>query len=364
MSTSPEIAAELGSSAARFEPLDGTGTAARYEFLGSIAAGPGGDLLIVDAATLCKLTPSPEHFASAFAGKRLQGETTDDVGAAARFNCSCEVALDAAGNAYLAAGGGIRKVAPGGAVTTIPVTPSLYYYIAFGAFRGGLVAASPFAVWRVTNAGVATLLAGEPSGQAYVNSTGAAARFYQIGGLAVDAAGNVFVSEGLSYTIRRITPLGVVATFAGAPDQSGTTDGPAADARFLGASGLPVDSGGNLFVAGNLTIRRITPAGRVSTVAGTPNVLSSVDGTGAAVQFRQPRKLAFEPSGNLLISEGSTLRRMTPANVVTTVMGVDGERAVRLGASPRVNSVGGMAVRPDGRIVLMSEAAVLEATVP
>ncbi len=130
------------------------------------------------------------------------------------------------------------------------------------------------------------------------------------------------------------------------------------------ASGLAVDGGGNVFVASNLTIRRIRTTGQVSTVAGTPNVLGSVDGTGAAARFREPRKLAVEPSGNLLISDGTTLRRMTPANVVTTVMGVDGDRAVRLGASPRLNSLGGMAVRPNGRIVLFSEAAVLDATVP
>jgi sugar lactone lactonase YvrE len=353
-----------GANAAPFEPRDGAGTAARYDFPGAIGAAPSGDLLIGDGSAMRKLAPVPIYAATTIAGKRLQVGTTDGVGTAARFNCLCDVTLDAAGNAYLVSAGGMRKVAPDGTVTTIPVTPSLTYYIAFDASRGELVAASPFAVWRVTTAGVATLLAGDPAGQAYVDGTGAAARFYQIAGLAVDAAGNVFVSEGLSYTIRRITPAGVVTTYAGAPDQPGTADGAAADARFLGAGGLAVDGGGNLFVASNLTIRRITPAGQVSTVAGTPNVVGSVDGTGAAARFREPRKLAVEPSGNLLISDGTTLRRMAPANVVTTVMGIDGDRGVRLGASPRLNSVGGMAVRPNGQVVLFSEAAVLQATVP
>ena len=354
-----------GGVTAPFEPRDGAGTAARYEGASAIAAGPTGDLLIGDGATMRKLAPLPNYFAITFAGKRVQVGTTDGAGAAARFNCFCDVALDAAGNAYLASGGGLRKVTPGGTVTTIPVTPSLSSYsITFDASRGEFVAATGFAVWRVTTAGVATLLAGNPSAQAYVDGTGTEARFYQIGGLAVDAAGNVFVSESQSYTIRRITPAGVVTTHAGALDQPGTADGLAADARFLGAGGLAFDGGGNLFIASNLTIRRITPAGQVSTVAGTPNVLGSVDGTGAAARFREPRKLAFEPSGNLLISDGSTLRRLTPANVVTTVMGVDGDRAVRLGASPRLNYVAGLAVRPSGRIVLMSEAAVLEGTIP
>jgi sugar lactone lactonase YvrE len=345
-------------------PRDGVGTAARYEYPGAIGAGPGGDLLIGDVSALRKLSPASSYLASTVAGKWLRTGTTDGDGAAASFNFVGDVALDAAGNAYIAGAGRIRKVTPGGTVSTLAVTPA-YYLVMHPS--GVLVAANQFAVWRVTTAGVVTLLAGDPAGQAHVDAPiGTDARFYQISGLAVDAAGNVFVSEGLSQTIRRISAAGAVTTIAGAVDQIGSADGVAADARFNGPVGLAVDASGNVFVSdsGNLTIRRITPAGQVSTVAGTPNTIGSVDGVGAAVRWRSPRKLAFEPSGNLLIGDGSTLRRMTPANAVTTVMGVDGQSAVRLGASPRLNVIGGLAVRPNGRVVLTSEAAVLEAVLP
>ena len=345
-------------------PRDGIGTAARYEFPGAIGAGPGGDLLIGDVSALRKLSPASSYQASTMAGKWLRTGTTDGDGAAASFNFVGDVALDAAGNAYIAGAGRIRKVTPGGTVSTLAVTPA--YYLAMHP-SGVLVAANQFAVWRVTTAGAVTLLAGDPAGQAHVDAPiGTDARFYQIGGLAVDAAGDVFVSEGLSQTIRRISSAGAVTTIAGAVDQSGSADGVAASARFNRPTGLAVDASGNVFVSdsGNLTIRRITSAGQVSTVAGTPNTIGSVDGVGAAVRFRSPRKLAFEPSGNLLIGDGGTLRRMTPANAVTTVMGVDGQSAVRLGTSPRLNSIGGLAVRPTGRVVLTTEAAVLEAVLP
>jgi sugar lactone lactonase YvrE len=339
------------------EPVDGAGTAARYALPGGIATLPGGDMLIGDGATLRRLAPLPNYFASTFVGKRVRSGI--NVG---------DLALDAAGNAYLAGRVGSNlRVTPAGAASTLTgtATGDFSYHIAFDATRGELVQASSFAVWRMTTAGAATLWAGNPDEQGYVDGTGAAARFDQIKGLTVDAAGNVFVAEGQSFTIRRITPAGVVSTYAGAQGQAGSADGAAANARFNGPGAMAADAGGDLFVSdGFVTIRRITPAGQVTTVAGSPNVVGSVDGIGTAVRFRSLSKLAFEPSGNLLIGDSSTLRRMTPAYAVTTVMGVDGESSVRLGNLPRLNFIRGLAVRPNGRAVLTSEAAVLEAVLP
>lgn len=338
-------------------PRDGEGTTGRYEFPGGIGAGPGGDLLVGDVATLRKLQTTPTYVVSTLAGKWLQSGGSGGIGFA------LDVALDGNGDAYVAGFDRIYKVTPLGTVTTHTMTPARY--LAFDRTNNVLVAASTLRIWHVSTAATPSITVLAGMNQGYVDATGVDASFFQIGGLAVDAAGNVFVSERLSHTIRRVTPQGVVSTFAGARDQAGLSDGLATVARLNTPSGLAVDGAGNLLVAdsGNLAIRRITSAGVVSTLAGG-TAPGSTDGTGLAARFRSLDRLAFDGSGNLLIGDGSTLRRMTTANVVTTVMGVDGENSVRLGTSPRLSAINGLAVRPDGRVVLTSEAAVLEAELP
>ena len=349
-------------------PVDGAGTAARYEFPGAIAAAPNGDLLIGDVYTFRRL--SPGLVTSTFVGKARLPGNIDGTGGAARFTNPLGLVLDTAGHAYVGNSGPFRKVTPAGVVSTL-TGPQLQSLARDG--NGEILAASSNAVWRVSAAGVATLLAGDPNLSGYVDATGVNALFGAIRGLAVDGAGNVYLSETINgnSTIRRITPAGVVSTWAGVQGDSGagngSADGPRLAARFAGPGGMAFDSSGNLFVADrdNRTIRRITPAGAVSTVAGTSGATpGSDDGTGAAARFAQLFSLAFDNNGNLLIGDRGTLRRMTPAGVVTTVMGVPGEVGVRLGNQPRLNWIGGIAVRPNGRVVLTSEDAVLEATLP
>jgi sugar lactone lactonase YvrE len=348
-----------GASSFPVVPRDGEGTAVgRYESPGGIGAGPAGDLLVGDVATLRRLQTTPTYVVSTLAGKWLQS------GGSGGLVYALDVALDGNGDAYVAGFDRIYKVTPAGVVTTHAMTPARY--LAFDRTNNVLVAASTSRIWRVSTAvtPIVTDLAGMDQ-QGYVDATGTNAMFSQIGGLAVDAAGTLFVSERLSHTIRRVTPQGVVSTYAGARDQAGATDGAAAAARVNTPSGLAVDAAGNLLIAdsGNLTIRRISTAGIVSTLAGG-TAPGSVDGPGLAASFRSPGRLAVDGNGSLLIGDGSTLRRMTTTNVVTTVLGVDGESSVRLGTSPRLNAINGLAVRPDGRAVLASEAAVLEATLP
>jgi secreted PhoX family phosphatase len=120
------------------------------------------------------------------------------------------------------------------------------------------------------------LLAGDIGGPGNLDGAGAEARFNFPDGVAVDRAGNLYVADTGNSTIRKITAAGVVTTLAGAPGIQGSADGTGADARFASPAGVAVDSAGNLYVAdGNTTLRKVTPAGVVTTLAGTAGMAGS-----------------------------------------------------------------------------------------
>ncbi|MBI5689584.1 MAG: hypothetical protein HZC55_05760 [Verrucomicrobia bacterium] len=185
-------------------------------------------------------------------------------------------------------------------------------------------------VRKITPEGVVSTLAGSPTsvGQ-YADGVGSAARFSNLAGVAVDAAGNVFVSDSSNNSIRRITPSGVVTTFAGSPRSPGARDGTGTAASFDGPENLVFDRAGNLYVVDsrNDTLRKITPGGVVTTLAGkayTGAVNSSTDGTGSAAHFYGPRGLTIDGADNLYVADTSNgvIRRVTLAGVVTTVAGL------------------------------------------
>jgi sugar lactone lactonase YvrE len=146
--------------------------------------------------------------------------------------------------------------------------------------------------------------------------------------VATDSAGNVYVADTDNYTIRKITPGGVVTTLAGLAGSYGTNDGTGSAARFFNPEGVATDSSGNVYVADtwNHTIRKITPAGVVTTLAGLAGSFGSADGTGSAARFYHPGGVATDSSGNVYVAEiaNSTIRQITPGGVVTTLAGLAG----------------------------------------
>jgi sugar lactone lactonase YvrE len=219
--------------------------------------------------------------------------TTDATGAAARFNHLSDVAVDTAGNVYVADTGGhlIRKVTAAGAVTTL-------------AGRAGI------------------------SGN--TDATGTAASFNSPSGIAVDTAGNVYVADTLNHTIRKITAAGVVTTLAGNAGSTGSADGTGAAARFFWPQGLGLDAtGANLYVAdtNNHTVRKIALASAaVTTFAGLAGQAGSTDATGAAARFRAPYDVAVDKNGTIYVADtdNGTIRAITPAGVVSTLAGLAG----------------------------------------
>jgi sugar lactone lactonase YvrE len=211
---------------------------------------------------------------------------------------------------------------------------------------------------KITPAGVVSTLAGSVGAVGTADGTGSAARFNYPWGLAVDAAGNVFVADSNNHTIRKITPGGVVSTFAGMPGVPGNTNGTGSAARFSNPSGLAIDSAGNLFVSDytNTTIRKITPTGVVTTFAGSPAQYGFANGTGTAARFHYPDGIAIDEFDQLYVADSGnhTIRKITPDGVVTTLAGVAQQAGSRdsINGTPQFNTPVGVAIEPSGMLIV------------
>jgi sugar lactone lactonase YvrE len=272
--------------------------------------------LVVGAAGLLR---AEDYAISTFAGRTLTAGSAD--GTPGTFNNPFGIAIDSAKNLYVSdtTNHTIRKISPAGVVST---------------------------------------LAGSPGVSGGADGSGSAARFNFPVGVAVDAAGNVYVADSRNSTVRKISASGVVTTFAGAPGQFGSTDGTGANARFFLPCGVAVDGAGNVYVTdtGNHTIRRITPDGVVSTLAGAPQQQGSANGTGSAARFSSPWGIAFDRTSSLYVSDSGnhTIRRVTTAGAVTAVAGVVGAGGAQdgPGAAARFNLPRGLSVDGAGNVIV------------
>ncbi|HEX7746545.1 MAG TPA: hypothetical protein VF462_14945, partial [Micromonosporaceae bacterium] len=372
--TAAGVVTTLAGTAGTAGSADGTGAAARFTSLEGVAVDSAGNVYVADtnSYTIRKVTAA--GVVTTLIGTTGTGGSADGTGAAALFFGPFGVAVDSAGNLYVTdtSNHTLRKATPAGVVTTVAGT-AIIVGSADGTgaaagfdFPDGVAVDSAGNVYiadggnatirKVTLAGVVTTLAGTAGMTGSTDGTGAAARFSFPEGVALDSAGNVYVADTGSHTIRKITPAGVVTTLAGTAFMHGSADGTGAAARFNSPTSVEVDSAGNVYVAdsNNDTIRKVTPAGAVTTLAGTAGMAGSADGAGAAARFNFPDGVAVDSAGNVYVadSQNDTIRKVTAAGVVTTLAGTANMRgsADGTGAAARFNSPTGVAVDSAGNV--------------
>lgn len=258
----------------------------------------------------------PDGIVSTLAGSDATG-SQDGAGTEATFVSPTGVAVDAADNVYVVdyAGNCIRKITPAGVVTTL--------------------------------AGNGTAGAQDGSGS---NAT-----FRCLHGMAIDGQGNLYVAEQYNHRIRKVTPAGAVTTLAG-NDASGSINAVGTSATFYHPSGLAVDNQGNVYVADmwNNCIRKIDKDGVVTTFAGNGSA-GRQDGLGTAATFNYPNNVTLDSQNNLYVADWHNylIRKVTPAGQVSTYAG-SGTGGYQDGAllSARINDVEGMVVDKQGFLYL------------
>src|SRR3569833_1671788 len=294
--------------------INGTGTSATFNSPHGIVVDNNGNVYVADEVSCVIRKITPGGTVTTFAGSGTVG-SSNGTGTSASFRNPFDIAIDASGNLYVAdsKNNKIRKVTPAGIVTE---------------FAGNGIA-------------------GHDDGQ---NAT-----FNSPAGIAIDKDGNLYVSDSGNNLVRKITADGTVSTLAGS-GAAGKADGSGISASFNGPIWIAVDTDVNLYIADsyNNLIRKITPAGIVSTFAGS-GAAGSADGTGATASFKDPIGLEIDPYGNLYVTDAqkNKIRKVTPPGVVTSITGqatpgnADGDLA-----SARLNTPFGIAIDADGNLYI------------
>ncbi|MFC0512710.1 gliding motility-associated C-terminal domain-containing protein [Mucilaginibacter angelicae] len=303
------------------------------------------------------------------AGSGLPG-SNDGNAATATFVDPYGLTVDANGNIYLAESANyrIRKITPTGTVTTIapdgiPGSPNIAspkFNTPHGVVRdaaGNLYVANygNHNILKILPDGTISVFAGGFGSNGLPNDgQGTDASIINPNAIAIDAAGNLYVSDG-SNLIRKISPTGYVYTFAGS-GMAATVDGKYNGASFNTPAGLAVDATGNIFVAeqAGRVIRKITPNGDVTTIAGSGQY-GTADGIGTAASFEFPLGIAVDPSGNLYVTDGGgTIRRISADDYSVTTIAGGGPNGTNTGVGKEVsfNVPSGIAINPDGNLYI------------
>lgn len=355
---------------------DGPGSIARFFAPTAVASDTNGNLYVADTLNHTIRKISGTGMVSTLAGAAGESGLVDEVGHAARFNLPQSVAVDSTGNVYVAdtANNAIRKITPTGVVTTLVGGLSSPKYIAVDSANNLLLSASSTIV-KISVAGIVTTFAGTAGESGNIDGTSSVARFSRPTAMATDFIGNVYVVDSGNQSIRKITPTGLVSTWA----------------TGISANGIAVDNNGNVYLSNNFAIRKITPKGDNSIFAGNVSADGDNDGIGSdarfgntlpyfyphrdaysALYFPPPARggttgLGADQSGNVFAADtlNNTIRKISPNAVVSTIAGVGSNLSQGstdgTGAAARfigtiiystTDSLTDIAIGPDGNVYL------------
>lgn len=287
----------------------------------------------------------------------------DGQGSAARFDLASDIKIDNEGNLFVVdtRNNKIRKVSPTGLVTTIAGSINGLEdgqgILAKFSFPNGIAIDSEGILFiseggsstirRISLTGFVRTHAGSfPSG--FANGRTENAKFDGPRGMTVDASGNVFIVDMFNYKIRKISINGDVTTIAGST--RGFTDGQGLNSQFDLPTAVVSDGAGNLFVTdlGNHKIRKITPNGSVSTLAGSTQGFA--DGQGAAAKFNLTNGITIDSQGNLYVTDSDKIRKISSTGLVTTLAGSTKGFKDGIGTNAKFNSVHGITIDKQGNL--------------
>ncbi|GAB3625896.1 Serine/threonine-protein kinase PknD [Pandoraea terrae] len=344
--TSGTITTMAGNGTYGFSGDGGAATSALLAYPTGVAADAAGNVYIADQNNQRIRKVDTSGTITTIAGNGTYGFSGDGGAAtSAQLDSPAGVAADAAGNVYIAdnSNSRIRKVDTSGTITTIAGngTPSfsgdggaatsaeLSFPFGVAVDAAGNVYIAAFGnqrIRKVDTSGTITTIAG--NGTVGFSGDGGAASSAQLTnptGVAVDAAGNVYVADRDNQRVRKVDTSGTITTIAGNGTLTfGGDGGPATSAQLLSPDGVVVDSAGSVYISdkGNARIRRVDIAGTITTVAGSGVPGFSGDGgLATAAQLNSPGGISVDPSGNVYDADQSNnrVRRITSALTSTTV---------------------------------------------
>lgn len=331
-----------------------------------------GNIIVTVAGNSAQSTPFT--YINTVTVSTLAGSTAgfqDGTGAAAEFDTPSGITIDEVGNIYVTDffNRRIRKITAMGLVTTFAGSGALGSLdgtgtsaqingptgIVFDKTTNNLFVTQKFEhkIRKITAAAVVTTLAG--STQGFADGTGLSARFSNPRGITMDSSGNLFIADQSNHKIRKVTPTGVVTTVAG--NVLGFADGTSTNALFENPGFIISDAIGNLYVtdSSNHKIRKITPAGVVSTIAGS--TAGFANGVGLNAQFSFPQGVVIDANGNLLICDTNNhkIRKISQTGIVTTIAGDTAGSADGIGTIARFNNPHGLCIDNDGTLYVTDE---------